>query len=223
MLRMARTASRCTCGFVVVEQLGQLRQRLAAAELAQQIDGRPADGRIRRTLQSLDRPLADRAEADQDRRQPLARPRTLFCGERLRQRLDHHFAERQAHRLHLFELRLAHARQVRGDVAHHRAGDEHVDGGHGMLATARWIPRSSRLASQHLDELRRGAEVADEQQILNQSRRPASSFRPTGSSSVSTRRMSSTSARSSARSDVVATVDSQAPIRSGGSSPVCST
>ena len=47
---------------VVVEQLGQIRQRVAAAELAQQVDGRPADRRVRRALQPLDGAPADGAE-----------------------------------------------------------------------------------------------------------------------------------------------------------------
>ena len=53
---------------VVVEQLGQVGQRVAAAELAHQVDRRPAHRRVRRVLQPLDRPPADRPEREQDRR-----------------------------------------------------------------------------------------------------------------------------------------------------------
>ena len=84
---------------VVVEQLGQIGQRVAAAELAQQVDGRPPDRRVRRALQPLGGAFADDAEGDQDGGQPLARPRALFDRQRFGQRLDDHFAERQAHRL----------------------------------------------------------------------------------------------------------------------------
>ena len=45
---------------VVVEQLGQIGQRVAAAELAQQVDGRAANGRIRRALQPFDGPACRR-------------------------------------------------------------------------------------------------------------------------------------------------------------------
>ena len=92
----------------------------------------------------------------------------LLDRQRLGERLDQHFAERQAHRLDPLELRLVDRRQMRDDVAHHRAGDQQVDGGDRVLtAVGRLaVPAASRVSD--VDELRRRVEVADEQQILDQ-------------------------------------------------------
>ena len=207
---------------VVVEQLGQVGQRVAAAELAQQVDGRSPDGRIRRALQSLGGAFADDAEGDQDGREPLARPGALFDRQRLGERLDHHFAEREAHGLHPLELRLVHRRQVRDDVAHHRTGDEHVDGGDRVLTAA------GGLAGRPLRCVRTSTscDAASKSPTSSRSSMSATTgviISPQRSSSSSMRSTSSTSVRSSARRTPVATVESHALTRSGGSSLTCST
>src|SRR4051812_37579612 len=56
---------------VVVEQFGQIRKRLAAAELPQQVNRRAPDRRIGRAFQPFDLAPADRTERDQDGRQSL--------------------------------------------------------------------------------------------------------------------------------------------------------
>src|SRR2546428_80776 len=61
----------------VVEQLGELRQRFAAAELAHQLNRGPADGCIGGILQSLDLAAGNGSERDENGRQALARTRTL--------------------------------------------------------------------------------------------------------------------------------------------------
>ena len=91
---------------VVVEQFGQIGQRVAAAELAQQINGRAPHGRVRRSFQPLDGAFARDAEGEQDRGQALTRTGALFDRQRLGERLDHHLAERDAHALDAFELRV---------------------------------------------------------------------------------------------------------------------
>ena len=72
----------------VVEQRRQVRQRLRAAELAQQVDRGPPHGRVGRPAQLLDGVLPGGAEAEQNLREPLARDGALFDGERLGETFD---------------------------------------------------------------------------------------------------------------------------------------
>ena len=162
----------------VIEQQREIGQRILAAELPQQIDRRPAHGGVGRALQPLHGLPARRAEGDEERRQPLARAAALFGRQRFGERPHQHLADRQAQRLDALELRLVDRRQVRDDVAHHRAGDEQVDGDHRVAGDCasevspgpfrspeRW-PAAARRRSR-----RRAAG-------LRLARRPASSDRP---------------------------------------------
>ena len=113
MLRIARTASRCTCGSLSSSSSVRSGSASLPPNCAHQVDRRPAHRRVRRVLQPLDRPPADRAEREQDRRQALARARPLFRRQRFGERPDEHLAERHAHRLDALELRVVDRRQVR--------------------------------------------------------------------------------------------------------------
>ena len=124
-------------------------------------------GRVRRALQPFNRPPSGGAERQQNRREPLARTGALFDRQRLGQRTDEDFAERHAHRLDALELRRVYRGEVRRDVAHHRAGDEHVDRGDRMLAAPR-RRAGAPFADEYLDQLHRGVEIADEQQIFEE-------------------------------------------------------
>ena len=150
---------------VVVEQLGEVGQRLAAAELAHQLNRRAADRRVRRALQPLDRPPPDGAERQQHRRQPLARAAALLGGERLGERTHQHLAERDAHRLDALELRVVDRGQMGDDVPHHRPRDEHVDGDDALLPSHLGV-LAGRGRGDDVDQTGGGIEVADEQQIL---------------------------------------------------------
>ena len=138
-----------------------------AAELAHQIDGGAPDRGVRRALEAFDRPLPGGAERQQDRREPLARSRALFGGQGLGERPDQHLAERHARCLHPLELLLVDRRQVRGDVTHHRAGDQQVDRGRGVLSPCRRCA-AARFAHKHVNQRGRGFEVADQQQVVEQ-------------------------------------------------------
>ncbi len=104
---------------------------------------------------------------EENRGQPLLRARPVFDRERFGERLDQDLAERHAHRLHPLELRVVDRCQVGDDVTHHRAGDEHVDRDHRVLA-ARLRAAWRRFADDHVDQLLRGVEVADEKQVSEQ-------------------------------------------------------
>ena len=104
---------------IVCEQLRELGQRVAAAEIAEQIDRGATHGRVRRAFQSFDLPPADRTEGDQNGGQTLARPRALLGRQRFGERPDHHLADRHAHGLDPLELRVVDVREVRDDVLHH--------------------------------------------------------------------------------------------------------
>ena len=112
----------------VVEHRRQLGQRFAAAEHAQQIDGRAAHRRIGRVLQLLDRLAAGRAEAEQQLAQP----------PRWRRRSPRPRAVRRAagptpapivwqSRLRRLDLDVVDLAQVRADVAHERPRREPFD------------------------------------------------------------------------------------------------
>jgi hypothetical protein len=78
---------------VVVQQFGEIGQRLAPAELAHEVNGRPPHRGVLRILQSFDRPAADRSERQQNRRQPLAGARAFFHGKRFGERPHEHLAQ----------------------------------------------------------------------------------------------------------------------------------
>ena len=97
---------------IVSEQFRELGERVAAAEIAEQIDRRATHGRIRRALQSFDLPPADRTERDQNGGQALARPRALLGREGFGERPDQHLADRHTHGLDPLELRVVDVREV---------------------------------------------------------------------------------------------------------------
>ena len=70
----------------VVEHRRQLRQRLAPAEDAQQVDGHAPHRRVRRVLQLLDRLPAGGAEAEQQLAQAEDHAVVVFHGQRFGQR-----------------------------------------------------------------------------------------------------------------------------------------
>ena len=186
---------------VVVEQLGQVGQRLAAAELAQQVNRRPPHRRVRRVLQPLDRPAADRRRTPAGSRSAAracaARSSTdsaSASGRTSTSPSDTHIALTRSNCASSIVARCV------DDVPHHRAGDEHVDARSARAAAGAVVPSPPASRDEHADQLRR----------RRRSRRRAADPRSaptTGvissrqrSSSSSMRSRSSSSVRSSARS-----------------------
>ena len=165
MLRMARTASRCTCGSLSFKKLAQLGERLAAAELPQQIDRGPTHGGIGRALEPLDLASPARPKRHEHGRQTLARARLALFEERFGKHRDHRVAKREKHSLHALERRVFNGGQMSSHVAHHRPGDERVDGAGGCLTMCRAAPP---LAGQDSDETIGRLEIADQHQIVDE-------------------------------------------------------
>ena len=99
---------------VVVEQLGQVGQRFAAAELRASAES-PSGARPDSASSSAARSSGGRPTPNASRI-AVSRSRgrgALLDRQRLGERADEHLAERHAHRLHALELRLVDRRQVR--------------------------------------------------------------------------------------------------------------
>src|SRR4030095_12117444 len=87
----------------VVEQEGELRQRFAAAELAQQVNCRSPDDGILRALQALDGLPSRGTERNQQRCQPLPGANPFLHGKRLGKWTDDDLADRLTDRFGALE------------------------------------------------------------------------------------------------------------------------
>ena len=82
MLRMARTASRCTCGSASSSSSVRSGSARCPRIRADQVDRGSANRRLGGALEPLDRPARHRSEREENRRQAFARARPVFGAQR---------------------------------------------------------------------------------------------------------------------------------------------
>ena len=145
----------------VVQHRRQLGQRLAAAEDAEQIDRRAADGRVRGVLELLDRLPARRAESEQQLAQVPDGAIVFFDGEGERQRAHDRRADRVAHPAERLDVRILDLPQVKHDVTNDLAAGELVQHRFGDGAQ-RGAPFVAALGDQHVQERLRRHDVAEQ-------------------------------------------------------------
>ena len=151
----------------VVQQFGQVGQRLASAEFTQEINRGAPDCRVCRGLQLFNLAPADGAEPDEDVGQALACAGALLGRERLGKRSNERFPERHADRLHAPELRVVDRGQVADDVPHIRRVDQPAD----RAAGDRLPLRRARVVGIGAKNRKEGfgrVEIADQEEVLHE-------------------------------------------------------